>query len=166
MKSNWVSKLLAISVLGILIYIPLATGNVESQENSGMNNPPPNPNNQFSGSSTGEVRMPKNVQVLTGLTLREVSQRMQDINKDLGVKCNFCHVSRDFPSDEKQEKLTARKMMKMTNDLNQKYFGQEPEPKITCYTCHRGQEKPVSSPTAAVNPSSQPDSKPPLRFDN
>jgi hypothetical protein len=166
MKSNWTSKMLAIGVLGILIYIPLATGNVASQDNPPMIPSSTDTTSQNPGPPPGGVRMPKNAQVLTGLNLKEINLRMQDIAKDLGVRCNFCHIPRDFPSDEKKEKLTARKMMKMTNDLNHNYFGEEQSPKITCYTCHRGQEKPVSNPAPAVSPPNPPDSRPPLRFDN
>ncbi len=162
MKSNWVSKLLAVSILGILVYIPLATGNVASQENGAMGNPPPNPNNQFSGDTTKGMRMPKNVQVLTGLNLQQIGQKMVDVSKGLGVKCIFCHVPRDYPNDQKDEKRTARKMLKMVKDLNTNYFGEEKAPKITCYTCHRGQEKPVSIPA----PAPQQDNRPPLRPEN
>jgi hypothetical protein len=68
----------------------------------------------------------------------------------LGVKCTYCHVQDkstekfDYASDAIPEKDTARSMMRMTLELNRKYFGQA-NPAIggkamvvTCYTCHRG----------------------------
>lgn len=164
MKSNWTSKIAVVGVLGLLIYIPLATGNVASQDNPSMTQNSTDTTNQNSGGPAGGARMPKNAQVLTGLTVQEIGAKMRDISKDLGVKCNFCHVPRDFPSDDKDEKRTARKMLKMVKDLNENYFHNEQNPKITCYTCHRGQEKPVSHPPDA-NPTS-PDNRPPMRFEN
>lgn len=80
---------------------------------------------------------------------------MDSYNKALGVKCGFCHVrvqgftdSLDFASDNNQHKEKARDMMRMTIDINKKYFpyqpGERPEylNTITCITCHRGQEFP------------------------
>ena len=60
----------------------------------------------------------------------------------LGVMCTFCHVE-DRSSDEKQEKLTARMMFAMVKDLNSKF----PDGKehVTCYTCHRGAEMPLTA---------------------
>jgi hypothetical protein len=58
-------------------------------------------------------------------------------------------------------------MMKMTNELNSKWFGvdlTEAEPKvaITCYSCHRGEEHPtVFAPKPAVD-----SLKPAERFKN
>lgn len=80
---------------------------------------------------------------------------MQTYNKALGVKCGFCHVrvqgftdSLDYASDKHHHKDKAREMMRMTIDINKKYFpyqpGERPEylNTITCITCHRGQEFP------------------------
>ncbi len=88
----------------------------------------------------------------------------QDISKDsldhimhgytaaLGVRCNFCHVfgntGPDFASDEKEEKGIARYMMKMTSEINGKYFNMENSTMadtisvIKCFTCHRGSPHP------------------------
>ncbi|RYZ45777.1 MAG: c-type cytochrome, partial [Sphingobacteriales bacterium] len=55
---------------------------------------------------------------------------MRNINKSLGVKCNYCHAEKagaagkdgrpemDFASDAKPQKKIARKMMRMTEDVN------------------------------------------------
>jgi hypothetical protein len=69
----------------------------------------------------------------------------------LGMLCNDCHVA-DRSSDEKKEKQTARQMLKMmmaVNDTFLKDVGEAPAAgayKVTCYTCHRGQRKPVNAP--------------------
>ncbi len=42
----------------------------------------------------------------------------------------------DFASDENEHKLIARDMMRMTMKINKKYFRNEKQDAITCYTCH------------------------------
>jgi hypothetical protein len=56
----------------------------------------------------------------------------------------------DFINDEKPAKNTARTMMRMTrviNDDQLRSVGTPPpagESKVTCYTCHRGETKPLT----------------------
>ena len=77
-----------------------------------------------------------------------------DFEDGLGVSCGFCHASAagghglDFVSDAKPEKQIARRMMRMTLDLNKEYFKVH-KPRIgsnaltiTCVTCHKGQPFP------------------------
>lgn len=77
-----------------------------------------------------------------------------DFEDGLGVSCGFCHAAApgghglDFSSDAKPEKAVARKMMRMTLKLNEKYFNVK-NPKIgagtltiTCATCHKGEPFP------------------------
>lgn len=70
---------------------------------------------------------------------------MKNYNTALGVKCNHCHVKNgekmDFASDEKVEKSIARKMQKMTNAVNKKYFGKN-SGTVSCMTCHNGKIHP------------------------
>lgn len=93
--------------------------------------------------------LPKNI------STKELNKIMVDEFQDgLGVSCLFCHAENkttgnpDYISDEKPEKQIARKMMKMTLQLNHKYF-QVKHPAIggqseivTCYTCHKGSARP------------------------
>jgi hypothetical protein len=99
---------------------------------------------------------PKNLKVLSkNLSRKEVVDIMKVYSRSLGVKCGFCHKhdngtppNFDFVSDEKWEKLTARKMMKMTDAVNKKYIakiGEGKFEKITCVTCHMGNMKPMVS---------------------
>jgi hypothetical protein len=84
---------------------------------------------------------------------------MYRYNRQLGVTCNFCHpftkpgifpVRVDFITDELPEKVKARGMMRMTDQLNKKYFGYKndygfnslKDAVISCTTCHRGISKP------------------------
>jgi hypothetical protein len=102
---------------------------------------------------------PKNLQVLPkDLTRQQVVQIMRGFTRGLGVRCPFCHVGEegadlstfDFTSDEKPTKKTARVMLKMITDVNSQLanVGEKPagEPRVTCYTCHRGTNKPLTAP--------------------
>ena len=81
---------------------------------------------------------------------------MKFFSQSLGVRCQFCHVGEegkplstfDFASDAKREKQTARKMLAMVHRINQEDFGVTDfsKVKVTCFTCHRGAEKPLTTP--------------------
>jgi hypothetical protein len=107
-------------------------------------------------SSAKEDEKPKNLKVLSkNLSHQQVVDIMKAYSRSLGVKCGFCHKhdnnnppNFDFASDEKWEKLTARKMMKMTEAINKKYIdkiGEGKFDKITCVTCHMGSKQPTVS---------------------
>jgi hypothetical protein len=96
---------------------------------------------------------PTNIKALPkGITGDEVNRIMHQFEGDLGVECEFCHARNpetrrnDFPSDANPVKDKARLMIKMTDDLNQKYLAQLSNRKtndpITCGTCHRGMSHP------------------------
>lgn len=63
----------------------------------------------------------------------------------LNVKCSFCHVKNgeefDFASDDLKEKEITRKMQKMANGINKKYFGKN-SGTVGCMTCHHGKKNP------------------------
>jgi outer membrane lipoprotein-sorting protein len=86
----------------------------------------------------------KNIQVLKDLPADQLQPSMQFIAASLGVECGFCHVGNQFEKDDKQTKLTARKMMLMTMDINKNSFNGRRQ--ITCYSCHRGANDPVGTP--------------------
>ena len=82
-------------------------------------------------SATTQDKPKNNLKVLPkNIDHEELSKIMKGFNVSLGVKCNFCHAESkadpkklDFASDEKKEKLSARYMLKMTEKINKKYFG-------------------------------------------
>jgi photosynthetic reaction center cytochrome c subunit len=86
----------------------------------------------------------KNIQVLKGVPADQIFPTMQFIAASLGVECEFCHVPPDFDKDDKKPKQTARKMMEMMIAINADDFDRHRE--VTCYTCHRGNAKPVAIP--------------------
>ncbi len=83
----------------------------------------------------------RNIQVLKGLPASELEAIMALMTGALGVRCNYCHVN-PFDKDEKAAKQTARMMMQMVFDLNKGRFAGRDA--ITCYTCHRGQSRPMT----------------------
>lgn len=104
---------------------------------------------------------PTNLQVLPkDIAKRDLVQTMRSFAQSLDVRCEHCHVGEegqsldtfDFASDAKPEKATARKMIRMVGDLNTQYLqdvGHEHgdgAPKVTCYTCHRGETHPQTRP--------------------
>jgi len=90
----------------------------------------------------------KNIKVLTGLPDSQLIPVMNFFAASMGRRCNFCHVVKDgqlTPElDDKPEKATAREMIKMVLDLHKLTFDGSRD--ISCYTCHRGRNQPVSVP--------------------
>ncbi len=90
----------------------------------------------------------KNIQVLKGLPASQLQQIMAVLTASLGVRCSHCHTNQ-FDKDDRPAKLAARRMMQMVFDLNKGTFGGKDA--INCYTCHRGQPKPVAVTPVGVN---------------
>ncbi len=91
------------------------------------------------------------IKVLTGLTVPEFEQEMQNMVLALGVNCGFCHVRQDFASEANEHKLTSRRMVEMVKLINKQFFPDYTPPeaesklgKVTCNTCHRGNQTPPS----------------------
>ena len=97
-------------------------------------------------------RIFKNVKVLGGLTGNRFMAGMQSMKASLGVKCATCHMveAKDFPSDEKKAKRKARDMIRMNEEINRRTF--KGEVRVTCWTCHRGEEEPKARPFAKEIP--------------
>jgi hypothetical protein len=85
----------------------------------------------------------KSIQVFQGLPASQLIPAMSFMRSALGVQCTYCHVSdREFDKEDKPEKETTRKMIKMVREVNQSNFGGRNE--VTCNTCHHGQAHPPS----------------------
>jgi hypothetical protein len=100
-----------------------------------------------------QFRPPENAKVLTDLDGRAIRAEMNRIAAGLGVKCDHCHVQGNFPSDERPQKRTARRMIEMVKAINAQYFpkhqvkeGESILGRVTCFTCHQG--KPDAPPNA------------------
>ena len=95
---------------------------------------------------------PKNLKVLPkNISSDSLFYIMKTYEISLGVKCGFCHVVNDstgyenYASDSISTKEQCRDMMRMTADINKKYFQQPDMTAVTCMTCHRGQKQPVTN---------------------
>src|SRR5260370_37537013 len=91
----------------------------------------------------------KNIQVLKGMSVNEFMETMGFFSASTLLNCADCHTkessgSWDKYADETDLKRTARRMVLMTRAINQSFFaGQR---LITCYSCHRGDERPRVEP--------------------
>ena len=96
-------------------------------------------------------------------------QTMVGFARSLGVRCTFCHVGPegapltelDFVFDANPHKEIARAMMRMTGRLNREALPEIAglhEPRVTCYTCHRGETHPATDlpPPAPASPPASP----------
>ncbi len=84
-----------------------------------------------------------NLKVLHGIHSRDqLLNVMRGFTEALGVKCDFCHNTDDFASDEKIQKRTARMMIKMVANIDGNYLLGTQMEKVTCFTCHRGSSIP------------------------
>jgi hypothetical protein len=87
---------------------------------------------------------------------RQLIDLMRGFTGALGVRCPYCHVGRegmpldsfDFASDRKRTKRTARIMLQMVRRIDDSTLTQIPERpspnvEVTCFTCHRGVNRPM-----------------------
>lgn len=105
------------------------------------------------GRRGGGPPTPTNLQVLPkDMPGGQVIQLMQNVRQALGVQCTHCHIGgpTDRASDDKPEKTMARNMFKMVMSLNQSLGATLEEPKVTCFTCHRGALKPAIGPDGGL----------------
>jgi hypothetical protein len=88
----------------------------------------------------------KNIKVLKDMPASQLMPVMHLMRSALGTRCDFCHVAEgnQYELDTKKEKETARAMIRMVFAINKENF--EGQARVTCNTCHRGQEHPVHVP--------------------
>ena len=94
----------------------------------------------------------KNVTVLKGIPVNQFMATMGFFSASLGENCTFCHVQESGGSwaryaDDNDNKRTARSMIAMMNGINKTYFAGRRA--LTCYSCHRGGERPRVTPNLA-----------------
>ena len=86
----------------------------------------------------------KNIVQLKGMPADQLGPAMQFMSASLGVECTFCHVAGKMEADDKGPKRTAREMIAMQAAINKNSFRGQLQ--VTCYSCHRGAQRPVNSP--------------------
>jgi hypothetical protein len=105
----------------------------------------------------------KNVQALKGIGIDDFMHAMGIMSAAVGSDCVGCHPSAgtdnvDWALDTPR-KRTAREMVLMVQAINKQNFSGRQV--VTCWTCHRGRDKPVTSPTLT-----QVYGEPPEEFDD
>jgi photosynthetic reaction center cytochrome c subunit len=125
--------LAALAVAGPLIGV-----GVPSAQTSAQTSRPPMVDDTF-----------KNVQALKGLSVDDFMLTMGIMSAAVGSDCVGCHPSAgtdhvDWALDTPR-KRTARRMVQMVTSINRDNFGGRQV--VTCWTCHRGRDRPVTSPT-------------------
>ncbi|MFT4114771.1 c-type cytochrome [Silvibacterium sp.] len=116
---------------------------------AGQDAPPPHPGMMAMPQPTNLKVLPKDI------SAPDLMNLMHNYSQALGVHCSYCHEQNpqthhmDFASDAKPEKATARTMIAMTAEINQKFMSQIQDPdatpedkKVGCATCHRGSAMP------------------------
>lgn len=87
----------------------------------------------------------ENVPVLGGMSKDRFDHLMAQITLWVAPPeqgCNYCHNPANLASDEKYTKITARRMLQMTQAINSRWSTHVKQTGVTCYTCHRGQAVP------------------------
>ena len=92
----------------------------------------------------------KNVQVLRGIPLTQFMETMGFFAASLSLNCTDCHIGESASNwaryaDDTPIKQTARRMVVMMNQINKADFGGARM--VTCYTCHRGVQRPEITPS-------------------
>ena len=105
----------------------------------------------------------KNVQALKGIPVDEFMGTMGFLAASLSLNCTDCHISESASSwaryaDDTPIKETARKMILMVNAINKNNFGGSRF--VTCWTCHRGNQRPTVIPSLLEQYSAPPPDDP------
>ncbi len=108
------------------------------------------------GRATGGTAQPqmaetvfKNIQVLKGIPVDDFLDTMGIMSAALGFDCAECHMGAGTDAvkweADTDRKRMARRMTLMVAAINRTNFGNRQV--VTCWTCHRGRDIPVTMPT-------------------
>jgi len=138
--------------LGVVLAVALVSALASAQQPVVQQPPAPAPAQAPSMAGKTAEQVYLNIQVLQGTPAEDLNQLMHLMRADLGVDCEYCHVSTTVGAgaekDDLEPKQTARKMMKMVMDINKTQFGGAQL--VTCYTCHRGSTVPITTPILPI----------------
>ena len=105
----------------------------------------------------------KNVKVLRGIPVKEFMETMGFFAASLSLNCSDCHSQASASNwanyaDDTPLKTTTLRMILMVNAINRANFAGAPA--VTCYTCHRGSQRPKVIPSLAQQYAAPPDDDP------
>jgi hypothetical protein len=92
----------------------------------------------------------KNIQVLKGITAKELLSKMDEFGNALSATCTTCHMGTDWADDSRPNKARARIMINMVAAINADYLTKiDPSspPQVECMNCHHG----LNSPNVALD---------------
>ena len=95
----------------------------------------------------------KNVILLKGIPVDTFFDAMGMFANAMGNDCTFCHspkaaLDRDAFAEPTPRIARARQMIVMMNTINKNFF--QGQPRVTCFTCHGGNQIPRSDPNLAL----------------
>jgi hypothetical protein len=95
----------------------------------------------------------KSVTVLRDIPVDTFFDAMGMFANAMGNDCTFCHVPQAALDRAKFAEVTprmqrARQMIAMMQTINKNFFGGAP--RVTCFTCHHGNQSPRSDPNIAL----------------
>ncbi|MEO1247367.1 MAG: photosynthetic reaction center cytochrome PufC [Pseudomonadota bacterium] len=95
-----------------------------------------------SGPKAGEVY--QNVQVLGDLSVAQFTRLMTSMTAWVSPEqgCNYCHNPANLASDDVYTKVVSRRMIEMTQHINESWSDHVGGNGVNCYTCHRGNNVP------------------------
>lgn len=114
---------------------------------AGQNAPPPAEAPQLTDQAF------KNIALLRGIPVDQFFDAMGMFANAMGNDCTYCHAP-TAPLDRAQFATPtarinkAREMIAMMNAINKTYFNGQP--RVTCFTCHAGNQSPRSDPNLAL----------------
>lgn len=135
-KTAWPQIVLAVSLLTVVSLVGIAFAGAQSAP-------------QAKQRTSDQVF--KNVQVLKGISVDDFLGTMGFMSSALGFDCSDCHIGAgtenvDWAADTPR-KIKARKMIMMMNSINNDNFpGRQ---MVTCWSCHRGRDRPLTTPSLA-----------------
>ena len=142
------SALMVIANVRAQSSLPVQNGYAASPADLGLATPAQTPAAAAAPQEKTVEQTRKNIQVLKGLPDSQLGTVMNYIAVSMGRQCNFCHVRKGndwvWEADDKEEKQTARSMMKMVLAINKDNFRGNTQ--VGCYTCHRGRNQPAGIP--------------------
>ena len=94
------------------------------------------------GPKAGDIY--ENVQVLGDLSVARFTRLMQSITNWVSPEegCVYCHNLNNLAEDSVYTKVVARRMLQMTQNINDQWSDHVQQTGVTCYTCHRGENVP------------------------